>query len=122
MQKWIDHNQAHKGKGRIPRKEFANNIRDGKSFDGTPSTNDYNKRRVTPNMSTDKKVIKSFDGGLDWEIEARGATSIANRDKARMSRLLNSALNSKHARTSGLVGAISRHCKCCRSTYQFKGH
>ncbi|MFN8740143.1 MAG: RHS repeat-associated core domain-containing protein, partial [Pirellula sp.] len=105
MQKWIDYNKAARKK--ISRNQFADYMRDGKSFDGTPSTNDYNKRRVTPSMSTDKKVIKSFDGGLDWEIEARGATSIANRDKARMSRLLNSALNSKHARTSGLVGAIA---------------
>ena len=105
MQKWIDYNQIAEKK--ISRKQFADNMRDGKSFDGTPSANDYNKRRVISNMSKDKKVVKSFDGGLDSEIEARGVKSIADRDKARMRRLLNSALNSKHARTSGIVGAIA---------------
>ncbi len=71
LQKWIDHNITDNTK-KIAIEKFVDNIRDGKTFDGKPSSNSYNARLVNPNMSTDRSVIDAFDGGTRQDIEARG--------------------------------------------------
>ncbi len=77
LQKWIDHNITDNSK-KIAIEKFVDNIRDGKTFDGKPSSNSYNARLVNPNMSTDRSVIDAFDGGTRQDIEARGVRSIDN--------------------------------------------
>jgi RHS repeat-associated protein len=102
LQKWIDHNITDNSK-KIAIEKFVDNIRDGKTFDGKPSSNSYNARLVNPNMSTDRSVIDAFDGGTRQDIEARGVRSIDNRNKSRMRRLVESSFNTKHITSKGAM-------------------